>query len=512
MNVRHILRTARLVSWGYRLLSTAVGLVTVRLINDRVGMPGYGEIAFTLAILTGVSAIDLGFLQALPRFVARHGQDDPLHRGQFWAVCALAAGALFALQLVLVIGLAIALGFSAQLHSISVNELLALGVIMVGAGMLTAASSIYAGWQQYGLAGMAKIGRSLAYLVAVVLLWANDDLSVRSVLWANAWSALVPNMLVAATLLGRSRKKLAWSWQGYPLAHRARLHDLASYSLRGWLFTAANTLVASGSVVVAGLAFPPPMVGKLQLALVLYTGVAAFVTGAMVPLMTIRARNSDASAVSVQRVAQTARSLVEETIVLTAALLVFFAHHSATVIGMLLGEQAGDPALMAATKLVILTALLPGLAILPWFTFRFALVDVDENKRYCRQVFFGTLLALGVGSAAAVLAQSPLAMAAGIGAALVYRGALAYWLGHGVLPGLTPLRMLAPMVAAVLLCDLTSRLCQLAAPGWRVREFGDTHLQAALYLGVCAVLYVFRGRLHWLWGLRLPSSERGPDL
>lgn len=512
MNLQKVLRTARVMSWTYRLLSTAVGLVTVRLINDRIGIAGYGDVAFLLAFMTGVGAIDLGFLQSLSRFVASHSAEDDRQRGQFWASCALILAGLCALQMMLMVALCIALGFGGQLRALALGEVLMIGTLILAGNLMTAASAVYAGWQRYGMSSFAKIGRSLAYLGAIVTLWSLDGLSVRTVLWSNALAALLPNLLVASILFWRSRTALRWSWQGYPSAHREQLREISSYSLRGWLFTASTILVSSGTVFVAGLIMPAATAAKLQIAIVLYTGVAAFVTGAMVPLTTIRARFGDASPDSVGKVARTAHSLVEETIVLTAILLSFFLHYLGTVLALLLGDQARDPALLSLTRQVVAIALLPGLAILPWFTFRFALVGHDENALYSRRLFIGTIIALCAGSAVAWLTGSPLAMAAGVAAALVYRGTLAYRLGHGVLPGLRATGILVPLAVALAVCTALSWLANQVAPGWRLGELGDAHLQAALYLLACSVLYLLRSRLRPLLGVRLAdaTSPRSP--
>lgn len=513
MNLQKVLRMARVMSWTYRILSTAVGLVTVRLINDRIGLSGYGDVAFLLAFMTGVGAIDLGFLQSLSRFVARHSDGKDAQRGQFWASCALFLGGLGALQLALMAALCVALGLGGQLRSLGLGEVMAIGALMVIGNLMTAASAVFAGWQRYGMSSFGKIGRSLAYLTTIVALWSLDELSVRTVLWANAVAALLPNLLVAGILLWRSGAALRWSWQGFPPAHIDQLRDIASYSLRGWLFTASTILVSSGTVFVAGLILPASTAAKLQISLVLYTGVAAFVTGAMTPLTTIRARFADESHESLSKVARSAHSLVEETIVLTAILVGFFTHHLGMVLALLLGEQARDPALLSLTRQVVTIALLPGLAILPWFTFRFALVGHDENARYSRRLFIGTLVALGFGAAGAWLTGSPLAMAISVAAALVYRGTLAYRLGHHVLPGLRSSGILVPLAVALALCTALSWLAQQVAPGWRFGEFGDTHLQAGLYLIAAALLYLFRSRLRPLVGLRLsaPATPHSPS-
>lgn len=508
MNVSSILRTARLVSWSYRALSTAVGLVTVRLVNDHIGMAGYGHVAFMLAFMGGICAIDLGFLQSLSRFVASHSSDRGQQRGQFWASCVLFIIGLFVLQMGLLIVLSFLLGSIGELRTFSLIEVLGLGAVLIIGNIFSAGSAVYSGWQQYGLAGTAKITRSIVYLTFIGFLWAWGGISVSAVLWSYALAALLPNLVVVIALFVRSGAAMKADWNNFPFAHRQELRNIASYSLHGWLFTASTILISSGIIFLAGLMLPAEKVAKLQIALILYTGVAAFVTGGMVPLTTIRARFADASTDSIKKVADAAHKLVEESIVLAAILLSFFVYYLTPVLGLLLGEQARDPQLLLETYQLVNVVLLPGLVILPWFTFRFALVQRYENANYSKQQFIGTSLALAMSAVVAFLTTSPLAMAIGVAAALVYRGTLAYRLGRGVLPGIRAIAIAVPLVATYLICSVIHWLLLLVKPGWRIAELSDIHLQAFLYLLVCTAIYLFRGRLRALLGLRFLDSSR----
>lgn len=506
LNIHKILRTARLVSWIYRLLSTAVGLVTVRLINDGIGLSGYGDLAFLLAFVTGVGAIDLGFLQSLSRFVSRHQADCKETRGVFWASCLLFVLGLFVLQTLLVVAMVIALDAWNQLRSLPALEVLTIGIIFVAGNLMTASSAVLAGWQRYGASGAAKIGRSLAYLAAVIALWATDTLTIGNILWANALAALVPNLLVTLWLLLMHRHETAWSRIGFQESHRSQLLSIADYSLRGWLFTASTIVVGSGAVFVAALILEAASVAKLQIGLVLYTGVAAFVTGSMVPLTTICSRLADGSAASQAKVAATARSLTEEAIVMVAILLGFFVHYIDMVLGLLIGAQASDPGLLSLTRLVVLTEVLPGLAVLPLFTYRFSLVGHEENARYSRTLFIFTTAALLAGAVASALWKHPLGMAAAVAAALVFRATLAFTMGSSIVPGLTAARLLLPLIAGTALCLAIGSVTRLIQTNGAVGPFDDTHLRAVAYLMVCAMLFLFRHRMRPLWGLRLPAD------
>ena len=485
-----------------------MGLVTVRLINDQIGMAGYGDVAFMLAFMGGVCAIDLGFLQSLSRFVARHSSDRSQLRGQFWASCVLFIIGLFVLQTGLLIVLSFLLGSIGELRTFSLIEVLGLGAVLMIGNILSAGSAVYSGWQQYGLAGTAKITRSIVYLTFISFLWVLGGISVRAVLWSYALAALLPNLLVVIALFVRSGAAMKADWNNFPYAHRQELRNIASYSLHGWLFTASTILISSGTIFLAGLMLPAEKVAKLQIALMLYSGVAAFVTGGMVPLTTIRARFADASTDSLKKVADAAHKLVEESIVLAAILSCFFVYYLTTVLGLLLGDQVRDPQLLLETYQLVTVVLLPGLVILPWFTFRFALVQRDENANYCKQQFIGTCFALAMSVALGFLTTSPLAVSFGVAAALIYRGILAYRLGRAVLPGIRAIAIAVPLVVTYFICTVIHWFIALVKPGWRIGELGDIHLQAFLYLLVCMAIYLFRGRLRPLLGLRFLDSSR----
>lgn len=510
MNVHNVLRTARLASWGYRILSTAVGLVTIRLIADRIGLDGYGQVAFALAIVTAIIGVDFGLLQAMSRFVAQY--EDERHAAQrpmFWAACRLAALSLFVAQAAIATAVAALSGHIAMLQWGSPLELMTLALTMILANTQTLSSAFLAGHQLYGQAAAAKILRSLFYLVAIVTLWYADALSVRWALWSNALTFLLANAITTVVVLLRFGSHLIPSWQAFPGAQMTQLRAIGSYSLHGWLFSLSTLVVTSGSVIATGLVFPADDVARLQVGLMLYTGVAAFVTGGMSPLITIAARFADGSPVSRERIGTTARSLVDETIIFAATLTVFFVNFGDVVLALLLGGHDAHAAAIRQTHGIMLAAVLPGLVVLPAFTFRFALVSPRDNAAYSHKVFVGTLLVLGVGFAVAALTKQVLPLAGAVGAALAYRGTLAYRMGHQVLPGLTWPRLLRPLVLAGGACEAFALLASLPRPGWRVGDFGDGHLHAALYLVAAAGLYVNRQRMRHLLGLRLPRA--GPQ-
>ncbi len=505
MNVNGILRTARLASWAYRVVSTVAGLVTIRLINDQVGLVGYGEVAVVLSFLGGIAVVDFGFLQAISRFTARFDHvDQASRRPYFWTACALAATGLFVFQVTLIVCMTVVLGFIDKLPNFNMGELMSLGFVMMLGNMLSAGSAIFAGFQRYGMAAAAKIARTLAYLIVIVMFWATGELTVHTVLWSNSLTLLVANTLICLLLLAMLRDRLGWNWHDFPAAHLAELREFTTYSLNGWMFSLSTVLVSSGGIVAAGLILPLQEVAKLQVVLVLYSGVAVFVTGSMTPLSTIIARNSDGSALGRERIAGTARNLIEEAIVFTAVLLVFFTNYGSAVLSLLLGSKVADSILIAQTQSILLTAVLPALAILPFFVFRFAMVSTEDNAAFSKRVVVGTIVALATGFAASAFCRSLFGLAAGVGVALMFRGALAYRMGKHILPGLTLPRLLMPLAAALLVCSLLSLAIKLATPVGRSLGFNSVFAQAALYLMFSTIFYMQRTRLHRIIGLRLP--------
>lgn len=505
MNLKKILRTARMMSWVYRILSATVGLLTVRLINDCIGINGYGEIAYLLALITGVSAVDLGFLQALSRFVAQYGSEQTVRREQFWASCALFVVGLCVLQMLLIVLLSVTLGFRGQLMGLHFGEFLIIGLLMIVGNLMAASSAVYAGWQRYGMSSLAKISRSLFYLGTILILWALGDLSVRSVLWSNALISLVANLIVLLLLLIGSRSSLKWSWYDYPLSHWEQIKRILSYSLRGWLFTASTILVGSGTVFAAGLVLSPISAGQLQIALVIYTGVAAFITGTMVPLTTIRARLSDGSSDSINKVSIVTQKVIEETILLSAILLGFFLFHLGAVVELLVGDQGSDVAVLSVTQQLVMLVLIPGLAALPLFTFRFVLVCEEENACYSKYQFMGTVLTLVIGIGLAASSRTPQPLAASISAAFVVRAALAYKIGGYVLPGLRARHIFISLALLLVTCSGLNFLASNISLGWLLGGFGDKYLGAIIYLLLCGPLYVTCSRFGLPWRLLPPS-------
>lgn len=507
MNVSAILRIARLSSWTYRILSTVVGMVTIRLIIERIGVAGYGDVAFVLAGFAGISAIDLGFLQALPRFIAHYeNQQKADQRPQFLATCVLAGLALFLLQIALVVVLALLFDFIEQLARFDLSNLIKLGLILAVGNLLTASSAIYAGFQHYGLATMAKIMRSLAYLVAIVVLWLGQRLTVEAVLWANVLTTLVANVLTTILLFCDARQKLRLSWQKFPAEHVHLLKEITTFSLFGWLITLSSIIVSSASVIVAGVVLPSTEVANLQIALVLLSGVSAFVTGGMSPLTTIAARHSDESPASVRRKTLAATQLVNETIIFTAVILVFFVNHIHPFIALLLGAGSKDPQLVTQIYETVLVVVMPSIASLPFFVFRFALVNRTQNAEYGRRIFLSTLILLLTGAAIVSATGTLFALASAVGLSVCLRGALAYRMGAHILPGISFRAIFAPTLAALLICEGLSFVSSAIQPGLRMGEFGDAHLQAVLYGIACASLYIFRKKFHPVLGVRLASD------
>ena len=483
------------------------GLVSLRLINESIGISGYGDVAFILAFTGGICAIDLGFHQSMPRFIAQYTNTDlGLDKSHFWASCALFVVVLGMIQAGVLVAVLFAIRNFYQLRTFSFFELLAFGMIMIIGNLLSAGSAIFSGWQQYARAGIAKIVRASCYLGVIFLLWWIGEITVRSVLWTYALAVLLPNLADGFVLLTLHSIDIRPNWKRFPSAHLNQLRHMASYSMHGWLFTASTILVSSGSIFFAGLFLPSDNVANLQISLVLYTGAAAFVTGSMTPLTTIRARFSDSTADPNAYVAKTAHRLLEEGILLAAILLGFFAYHLDVVLVLLLGKQVQNPQLLSLTWQLASVVLMPGLMILPWFTFRFALVLHAENKRYNRQLFIVTCFALLAGLLVAIPTKSPLPIAISIAISLIYRGLLAYHLGHVVLPGLSRFSIISLLLVLFVLCTALNLATAIFLPAFQNNQFADNYLHALLYMVACSIMYIFRGRLRSLIGLRFQSS------
>ena len=478
------------------MISSLVGLVCLRLINDGIGASGYGELAFVLAYIGGVCAIDLGFLQSIPRFVSQYSRPQLCsRRGIFWASCLLFISGLLVIQVVLLALILPAKGNINQFHSFSSIEILALGVTMITGNLLSAFSAILRGRQQYGRAGIAKIANSLCYLVAVILLSSFHDVTVKSVLWSYALATLIPNLILAIALITHDASVMQLRWEGFPIHHFKQLGNLVKYSLYGWLFTATTILISSGTIFGAGLILPSDSVAFLQISIALYTGVAAFVTGGMSPLTTIKSRLEDSSPDSAQKIAFTAHHILQECVVITAIILGFFVHHLNLLLSILLGTTAQDPFHFHQIFLLVAVVLFPGLFILPWFTFRFALVSLAESRRYSIKVFTFSALALLIALLITILAKNPMPIAICVALILVYRSLLAYQMGSSVLPGLSRLSIILPLTIAFGACIGINLFISVVLFRFSHNHSTYDYLHALLYMVAAVLIYILRDRL-----------------
>lgn len=158
MEVAAILRSARFASWSYRLISTAVGFLSIRLIIEAVGTDGYGHVALALALLTTIGAIDFGFLQALPRFVARMERTGD--SGAFWATSLAATAALLLFQLLALACSAVAVDAVDHIEDLSTSSLVFGGILYVSGTALSVSGAIFAGFSvTYRLPSARSAGR-----------------------------------------------------------------------------------------------------------------------------------------------------------------------------------------------------------------------------------------------------------------------------------------------------------------------------------------------------------------
>jgi hypothetical protein len=295
------------------------------------------------------------------------------------------------------------------------------------------------------------------------------------------------------------------SWEGFPSAHHLQLREITSYSLNGWLFTLATILITSGSIFFSGLLLTEGNIAKLQIALVLYAGVAAFITGGMVPLTTIRARFSDNTIDSIKKVSDAAKMLVDEAIMLTGMATIFFISYSKTILFILLGDQVDDPLLFASLIKIINAVLLPGLLVLPFFTFRFAIVKKSENASYCRRLLFFTCFALLLGMLMSAISRDALGIAFGVGIALIYRGVLAYIFGRSAMPNVKFADIASKILMVLFLCWMLSFCIDFLLAKLTLQWIENLNLNLVLYVLFCAVFYSFRQRLYSWIILNLPN-------
>lgn len=503
MEVSRLLRAARVISWTTRILSMAAGFITVRLLIDRLGTSGYGEFVYGVATLTAIVGIDLGSAQALSRFVARlHLNEDVASVRTFWASLALGVAGLFVIQ-VLLLGVAcVAHVVAPQVAGYGALDLLAAGLVMILATLLGLSSFLFAGFQMFGFSGMGKLMRPLLYVLALFGLWFWHLATVRTALWASVLTLLVANLVMFIQLIVRNGAKMHWSWRDFPAAHRAQLVELGAYSLRGWLFSLSTVLVTSGAVLAVGALFSPADVAHVQIAIVIFMGISASITGSLVALTTIAAATDQTLEAGRARVSEAARQLVSETAVLSAAAVIGIVNFGAPVVKLLLGADGADPALV--THIHELTMIICALSIgfTPLFTFRYALVSAEDNARYSSAVLIVSLLCVAAGVAIAALAQDLLYVCLAIGAAMFYRCVQAWRMRPGALRA----TRLAPLAIFMLVLLAFFELLALGV-GWLAHAgLSNVYVQMGIF-GIFALLaYAQRARLARL-AARMMAAE-----
>jgi O-antigen/teichoic acid export membrane protein len=488
---------ARVMSWTQRLLATAAGFITIRLIIERIGPHGYGQVAIALAALAGVAGVDLGLTQALARFVALYeSRLRGLRRQVFWTSLLILVGLLFVFQTVLFTGVALAYERFHELEGLGSGEFLLLGLVLVAGTALSISAAVFAGFQLYGPNAAGKIGKSLLYVVAVIYLWYTFDLTVRSALWANVVAIFAANAVMCAMCFAKLGSQMSFTCRGFPRLHRRFVRPIAEYSVRGWTFALSTILLSFASVVVAGFLEPPAVVASLQIALTLFAGITAFITGGMAPMATIVARWGGADLESRQKIAVAARGLLTETVHMTAAIVVGVIHFGRPAIELVVGSQAQNQALIDDTYWMAVLVNVLGIGVMPFFMYRFALVDKAANARYSNSAFVFSVLALAAGTLVSLIFSGLTAMAAAVGAALAYRGIKAYRMGWQVLPdpASTPARILLSLAKALMLYEVLA----LAVLALRFLAEIPGIVQVGVYVGLSFVAYLLRRRLRRL--------------
>ena len=285
------------------------------------------------------------------------------------------------------------------------------------------------------------------------------------------------------------------NWAQFPKKHLAEIKTITSYSIYGWLFTLSSILLGAGGVVVAGYLMSATEVAKLQLAVVLYTGVAAFLTGSMAPLATITAKLNRTLDESKATILKTAKSLVDESSVLSALLLAFFIFFSDVIVSALFASKDITPTFLTEAANIVRWMLIPPLLFLPLFTFRFSLVGDNDNASFCKRALSIAVFFLVLGVLSVLLIENPLALAVCLGAGIASRSLTAYLMGLKVIEGISfsyiLMHFLSMFVPVCLFGYLVSGL------HWNV-EFGlfrAEYFPAAVYLGCTLFLLISKRRI-----------------
>jgi O-antigen/teichoic acid export membrane protein len=279
------------------------------------------------------------------------------------------------------------------------------------------------------------------------------------------------------------------SWEGWPKAHLGFFRDMVSFSWYAWLFSLSNVLFTSLSVVIVSSLAGPVGAATLQIAIMLFNTVSAFISGGVTPLGTIVARYLGSAEQNLYY--QAARRLLGETILITGVALVLFLNFGDMVVKYLLGPDAATAGVPGAVFMMSGILMAAGIATMPLVIFRFALAENTANATYGKSVFWATAAAVALGAAATAVTGNVVVMAIGIAFALVYRSALAYRMGTKVIAVTSWQRLMGSLLVVVIAFEILTVLVSTAV----VSSGGSRWISFIIVCSAAALIYSRRAAL-----------------
>ena len=501
MNVLSIINAARISSWSYRIISTIVGMLSIRFINEEIGINSFSAISFYLAILMGLVAFDFGLLQSTSRFVSKY--NSPRYKDEriiFWGSLITSYFFLLLFQLVLLALLSLFISISGYLNDITPASFICLGLIFILSNILSSISLVYAGLQNYAILGFVKISKSVFYFIAVLVLYIHHLMSVTSILWISAITFFTPNFILFLWVIIFKPNFLAKNIFSLFKVNTIKIKELFVYSFQGWLFTFSNIIISYGTVIIAGLYLPLAEAGKVQIAIALYAGIAALLTGAMTPITTIFSRFSDDSIESTDKRTTALYAVLDETILLSGILVVLFYNYGYLVLDFLLPQK--DVNLLTHTNRNVLILILPTLLTLPFFIFRFTLVSSRLNKVYCIRFFLSTVVIFTLALFLAYLTKKTEIVVIASSVALILRSMLSYYYSDAKSLKLTLFKIVKFLVSTILICGIVNYLLNFIPVSLEYKIFTSTHIHALIYFSVCFTVYALRNYINLFKHLR----------
>jgi O-antigen/teichoic acid export membrane protein len=406
-----------------------VGLITIRIINEGLGLKGYGEIALILAWIGGISLFDFGLLSSISRFTAKVESQDKIERQKFWTSCYFLLLTICAAQILITIGLVSAIKIGNFDISISYISFFFICLILILSNILTFGSAIFAGNQRYLIAGLGKVSKSSLYLLGILIIWNYGKISVENVLWTTAVTSFIPNLFLSTFSFACFKQTLIPVWPQNLTIQLYNIRQTLTFSFYGLMTTLTSFLIYSGSISIAGFFASKSSIGKLQIAYTIFSSVCAFLTGAMTPLTTICARLDQNCEKNKYLIFKSINNLVTETTLLIGIAFGLFVFAD-TILEKIIGKEYEYESVSNLLRLLMFVILVPGLLSMPWFIFRFTIVEFEENKKYNTNLLIGCLFMCTVAFTASIYFHNIFILAILTGFFFVFRSFLAYSIGN----------------------------------------------------------------------------------